>query len=407
MSQDRSADRKWVWILGLWLVLMAGIGYFLLGGPRKGVDFPSYYFAFQALGQHSDPYDAQGISSIAHGQGFPNIVYPYLYPPTFVYGFKWLGGFEYDRAELIWYVILFAALAAMAASLVTMSRSIAARANSKADPVLPVLIACACLSVSVGHNFFNGQINILVACCIAIGLTLSVLQRTVGANLSILAAAAIKVTPAFLLPYIAYRGGKKNLAASATTWIVCAAAALLGIPLSAWESFFAASQKYSYGVTLAPTLNSGMYSNLSFTAWGARLFGLDTQAAKLCAIALVVIFTVALAVPIKRWISGAFAPLIMTMWFVLISPIVWSHHLIMFLPGLAYALAVGYHSGVETFRKQVTNLALVLLVICVPWNQAILKLPAALQLPIGFLPGCLLLGVVFWCATRPVIQPAA
>lgn len=182
-----------VWLHAVVLVGLSGT----LGGP--GVDFASYRNAALAVWEGLDPYDVEVLARWPNPalEGYP--VHPFIYPPPALLLLLPLGTLPVRWAWVAWTVGMEAAALC--------SLWLWTRAGERLDPRLAWLVGAAfALGPATLVNLQESQINWWVVAVTYLGLALVDAPRTrfVG-GLLIGTAAAVKVTPVILLPWLILR----------------------------------------------------------------------------------------------------------------------------------------------------------------------------------------------------------
>lgn len=156
------------------------------GREGQRTDLTVYLAAAQALRDGGDLYEARNVRN-----------WPYLYPPLPAVLFVPLTHFSRGMAAFVWFLVSLGALGAC----VLLMRA----ALRRVDPALAGRAAWMGLlaaSLPALHTLQRGQINALVLLCVCAGLYALARRRDVLAGASLAMAAALKVTPGFVLVYL-------------------------------------------------------------------------------------------------------------------------------------------------------------------------------------------------------------
>jgi glycosyl transferase family 87 len=180
----------------------------LLGpaAPRAD-DFQDYLFAAQQIATGGDPYANFVRNHVAWDWSLSS---GYLYPPAFAVALIPLTWIANDLAVRIW---LFLIQAAVLASVLIIYRVIG-RPN-RAE--LVALVAVLTTFFPLANSVLAGTMNSLLLLLLTVAWACWLQGRDVAGGVLVGAAAVVKLFPAALLPYLAWRRHWKLLAAAAVT----------------------------------------------------------------------------------------------------------------------------------------------------------------------------------------------
>ena len=136
----------------------------------------------------------------------------YLYPPSFAIAMMPIALLSFETAHNVWYIANLAALAACVWLLVRMGRKAPRDGMASAEIALSVMAVT--LSWPALFTFGAGQANWVVLLLLLGSLAALRSGRDTAAGLMVAGAAAIKMTPALLLVYLAWRRRWRALAAA-------------------------------------------------------------------------------------------------------------------------------------------------------------------------------------------------
>jgi hypothetical protein len=244
-----SANRRDTWTRGLCLgvillsvveFLVATIGVQIRNLPRS-TDFASYYLAGVSARQGISPYDhdAQQQLGRQHQLGFE--AYPFLYPPAFALVMQPLGDLSYPRARQAW--MLLSTLALLAALALTwrltwqLADLLEVQNRAAVWIVLAAFTAASLNSTGVHNDIRAGSVGILLYLCGA-GMATALLQQRAAAGGALLGLATVlKLTPAAIFAWMAWR--------RRWTWLLVGASILLLAALaSEWHWGFGIHREY-------------------------------------------------------------------------------------------------------------------------------------------------------------------
>ena len=313
-------DRRHIWLsLSLIVIaLFAGIYFARRSGTdptRYSNDFNVYYFAAsEVLAGHS-PYD--------HSLGD---WIPYLYPPLLAELMVPLALLPLPAAAYLWFLLNVAAL--------VLALGMATRLVAGEEPVstrqLIALLSVFLLTRFILDNLDYGQVNLLVAALCVAHIYLYTRNRKLASAMMLVFAASIKVTPILLIVYhLARRRFAFACSCLALLIVVTAVsfAPFAGESPGAFTTFLHRSIKNEQGFNLA------YHGNQSLRAALARSLGADAvtslaspEVLFLSALFLAAAFVIAWR---ARCELLAVAPFFCLM--VLLSPLSWKQHFVLFL----------------------------------------------------------------------------
>ncbi len=341
----------------------------ILQSPIGGSDLSSYYTAGWLVrnGQADRLYDvAPGDTILGDATSGPYRVaadrlgiarqHYYIYPPFFAVAAAPLSFLPFGAARLAWLALDLA----MGAGWVVLYLAWRRRDGTTAGTLEIGLIA-----VTLGLEFLPliwalaiGQTTILLMLLLAGSILLAKRGRDVPAGLLLGAATAIKLTPALLIVYFAWRGRARLAAWGAATFVACSLGAVAALGPAVNVRFY---------TEIVPMMSGGTvyFLNQSLAALFDRLVSAgDVRQVALAssgaARALAALGSAALLVATafgfarSRWSGEGRAPdglgmdlevsavLLLTL---LISPISWSHHYVLALIPLYSVVAAAGRSG--------------------------------------------------------------
>jgi hypothetical protein len=163
----------------------------------------------------------QAGHDFAHGlplyQHFPGSR-QFIYPPFAAQVFQVLGLFPLKLAAWLFYL----ASIGLVLVAVGISRDIVRRLEpTRASAHLPLVLAVVFSANFILNNLNLLQVNLLIFVLCLLGIHAFAQQREVAGSGWLVAATAIKLTPAFFIPWVLIRGTRRSLAAVAGFGILC------------------------------------------------------------------------------------------------------------------------------------------------------------------------------------------
>ncbi len=248
---------------------------------------------------------------------------PFTYPPVSALTFVPLSWPPLRVAQALWMLISLVGLWQLVR--LTLGR-FAAPAAATSPVVAPIVFVLVALSDPLRVGLGLGQINVVVALLVVADLC-GVLTR-LPRGLMIGVAAALKLTPLFLVAYLLAVRRTRDAAVAAGTFVAVTVAAFALNPAASTDFWLR-------GYFADPTRIGGIgyVSNQSINGVVVRLVGGPEHARVpwiLCAtlLAVIVLSTVRRIEPARPWLAEAMAMATM----LAVSPVSWVHHWIFVLP---------------------------------------------------------------------------
>ena len=313
LSSRSNAVLLWV-ACGLALVIAIECRDFISEALRHDeVDFGVYRAGGLALARGADVY-AIHVGALR---------LPFTYPPAAAVLFAPLAAFDMRQAQAVW------AVGSIIALWYVVRLSLRRYATSA---VGGSLLATAAVFVVVAHSnpvrvgMWQGQINVFLLLLILADFCGCFRSLPRGSLIGL--AAALKLTPAFLIVYLLVVRRFRAAAVAAATFLSVALAAVAAGPSTSWRYWF-----HGYFAN-APRAGDLQYiSNQSLHGLLVRLTG-DPDRARLLWLSAAVLTAIAVLWAARRahaerpWLAEALA----MAGIVLISPLSWVHHWILVLP---------------------------------------------------------------------------
>lgn len=234
-------------VFGLWLAYSIE--------TNSPADFSVYYMA-GALARHGRSY--YDITHLAWNQwattlGVTHYTWPYRYPPYAAALVRLMTPLGLQDAMIVWVV-------ANAVSLIAGAWLMGATLGRTWR--LPLALATLAVFGPAYHTLYDGQINGLVFLALAVGFWGLARGRDVPAGAGVAAAAVLKLTPAALIVYFAWRRRWRALFAALATVVLLT---LVSLPLTGINAFVQYSHR-AYALTDPQHVNP---SGANQTATGA------------------------------------------------------------------------------------------------------------------------------------------
>lgn len=254
----------------------------------------------------------------------------FTYPPFAALAFVPLAYLPLTAARVIWAVVNTAALTGLAGVSLRAARPADAPAASWWAALL--LTGPATLLNPVFVNFSLGQVNLVLALLVTADLLLPRRPRHAppqGVLCGI--AAAIKLTPLILVPYLFLVGRRRAAAWAAGSFVLCEALAALASPASSWtywtKDVFDASRAGGLLYISDQNLQSVVERFHHATVGDAVV---------LPAAASIGILGLLLATAACRRSSPLLGLLVIETTSLVVSPITWVHHLVWVVPAIVW-----------------------------------------------------------------------
>ncbi len=268
-----------------------------------------------------------------YGDRFGPIGLPFLYTPISAVLFMPFTVVSTTSAQVVWGIVTLASALGLAALAVR-------HYSSWSDTqrwAIPIVTLGVLWSDPFNTGFGFGQINVLLALLVVADLTRSTGRLPQGVLIGV--AAAIKLTPLFLIAYFVVTRRYRAAAWSSATFV--------GVGLMGFLVLPAQSATYWSGLFLdADRVNGSYLSNQSFTAVVLRVVEREGDGGL-----LVLALTGLLAVAALAWAHYAYPRLpratdaVLLVIILLVSPLAWTHHWITALPLVLVAVTWPISSG--------------------------------------------------------------
>lgn len=258
--------------------------------------------------------------------------YPFTYPPASALLMFPVAHLPTTSAHVIWTL---STLVCLWFVVVLCLRRYGTSSSAGRFPLQLATFIVVAVSDPLWTGLHLGQINVFVFLLVVLDLTGTWPRIPRGVLIGV--AAAIKLTPLFLVIYLLVVGRNRDAVRALATFVVVGGLAFVATP--------AASASYWFSGGMVDLGNFGLpyVSNQSLHGVTARLVG-DTTAGRTAWIVLsvltaaAVLFTVRRIVGKRPWLAEAMA--LATI--VLISPVSWIHHWIFVLPLVVAGFRMGF-----------------------------------------------------------------
>jgi hypothetical protein len=179
-------------------------------------DFATYYLAGAQAHAGFSPYDRDAIVARGHAIGFAHDQNAFLYPPPFALAMQPFGHLSYPRARQVWLVLCTAALLAALAWTAALVLRLAGRHGVENRDAVWIMLAaffCAGLnSTSVHNDVRAGSVGILLYLALVAAAWGMLERRAVTTGAALAGAALLKLAPIALIPWVAWRNGRRAAA---------------------------------------------------------------------------------------------------------------------------------------------------------------------------------------------------
>jgi alpha-1,2-mannosyltransferase len=322
------AASGWRWAARLIAVVSVGallVNLWTSEGTSR-IDFYVYAEAISASGSMS-LYDFQ----------YRILGLPFLYPPFAAIVLWPLSAMTNSTGESLWWCVTAACSVWFLAVVGWSIAPVAARRWPRspfADPEVAVLscVAAGVWTMPVLLNGRLGQVNALVAALIVTDLVL-LRRRSALAGVGTGLAAAIKVTPALLIPYLFLAGRRRASAVAATSFVVATGIAAVVYPSDTWRFF----RSELWSTRRAPDVDTFFNNTIRRVAAGLPNDRLELLVwALVSLLVLVVAFRRAVRADRAGNVLAAFTLVMLASY--LVSPLTWGHHLFFLIPAVLWWL---------------------------------------------------------------------
>ncbi len=344
MVEKRYQQILWVLLLvSATIYLLKTTGYLMI--YHVPIDFRTFYYTAVAMQQGGNIYDYAFLGSLAYEMGDPNHVYPFLYPPPVAFVLKPMAHLSLLQASILWQVVS----VIMTLSILFYSTRLAIHlhhltANSQSTWLM-VAAGMFFIVLPFDNNIKIGQINVFVLMIIIASLYQALWsKRAFLAGCLLAPAILIKMTPVLLLLFYHRLSGRlKIFSGTFTTMaIIILATICFKGGWTLWQNFSQTVIQASYGKTIPGLFPAAEVANFSFAGWLARLSKDQIFVRNLSWVLVVAAIGILLCNQMKstgemdkKWFLLPYLVLA-----VIVSPLVYLHHVIYLFPGLVFL--VGY-----------------------------------------------------------------
>jgi alpha-1,2-mannosyltransferase len=342
-------DRRSVVHLALLAVLLAVFAFYIrYASVHDQVDFGVYRAGGHAILTGRDLYALR----------VPPIGLPFTYPPASAVLFAPLAWISVRGRQVVW----------MAASLLglcffvrlTMQRYATAALASSTSVFLLVLVLVA-RSDPVRVNLDFGQINVLIGLLVVADLSGALPRVPRGVMTGV--AAALKLTPLFLVAYFVAVRRYRSAAVAASTFAAVTLLAFLAAPRPSidywWHAYFADARRTGGIAYISNQSINGVLIRLTGGPDHAHRWWLLTA----IVVAAAILWCVRRIHDARPWLAEAIALAAM----LLLSPVSWVHHWILVLPLLVAGFRLGAHERRSQLLLALTGALTVTLWFGVVW----------------------------------------
>jgi len=337
---------------GVFLFILLAMGV-LVARSTPAMDFPAFYYAGLDIRNGQNPY-AQSVH-----REVEYFLPPYIYPPPFAQLLALLpnpGLIESQR--------IFLALSL----LLTLVLPVAVTWPRNGAKALEHGIAAVCaLGISALHCVYNGQVGIILAFGLALALAALRSGKPMLAGIALAFPIALKLTPGIFTALAIRRGFVPFAAGAALTVGTIVSLSWMGDPLI-WGQFLEQYRRISGSGVVDAGTTVDLFSNTSLVGLLDR-FGLAAGRH-----AQIGTYWLALCAAAILWLGWrcrgeerSWLPI--SVLAVLSSPLVWGHHWVLAIPGVA-----AYFRTAPNRRHMAATVALLALV-QLPYGRVLSPLP--------------------------------
>lgn len=334
---------------------------------QKTIDFPSFYWASDALFNHSiSPYDFNYLQSNTEKK-----IFPFLYPPPSAILFYPLSLFEYKNALVIYSVINHLAIIAAIFLLIKIF-------NYKCLSIQSLLLTIIIYnSYPLVENTYSGQVSVIVLVFLLIFVLLKDRFQTI-ACLALALAIILKMYPIVILPVLLINRNYKLLIKTTSLLLLLTLGSTLFIPSFVWKDWLVnvvpsgGYGEYPEGLTDVSLFDNkgvnGVFAEILIKQDPAKIanYPVFAKAAtySICIGLVIITFFV-----VYRYIDQNAREALEKIVFVtmplifLIAPFSWTHHIITIYPTVIYLLMIYFQDSLKKLNLQMLFMILVILII--------------------------------------------
>ncbi len=323
------------------------------------IDFPSYYFGAYAYTSGVNPYDFRSLLTNVPSKLLDHELFPYLYTPPCTILFIPFISLPYKLAQGIWSALN---LCFLGASICLMATSL--RTNGVKHSFQMVFCATLVLSFPIIHTIYNGQINLLTLTSICLGFW-ALSKRNNSLSLwAFTAGALLKITPMAFLVF-SLRGYKSSVMNLVIRW-VAPLGVLIYSQLSFWQLYLQRMSTLGYSKDVGAHTQASSSANVGIMRLVARLTSHSQFESKLLAGTIALSLLAVILKQRKYLWKQPLEVLVLTLFCLNISPIAWSHHFVLLMPGLAMYFASIHR--LECLNRSTIFLIASLIFATLPWG---------------------------------------
>lgn len=338
--------------IGLFLLIMGALFYAQSSGLLSYLshrnDFAHLYLAGYLADRGGDFFNASLMLKAHKALAIPTGLNPFVYPPFFALLLIPLSWFSFDTAWTFFFIV--SHLAYLAALALTI-RLLCKPGDSRLFWWGILLSLSACF-YPLPRTYSAGQMNTFILLCIIGAYFLYTRKRDWAAGITLGFGAAIKVSPAFLLVYFAWKGRWKTVMAGGLTILISVLLSLAWLGPERHREFLQEVKQMSYGSSTWAQYGQHYHVEPHNQAPSAVWYRLLTHNPSTTGIidspslaktfsnltALVILASLLFLTPVFRGPCTFWEYGLWTIAMLLLPSLFWDHYLVQIIPVIAYAL---------------------------------------------------------------------
>ncbi len=310
---DTATRRSWVWLLVPMSTALLCAEFWNRNYTRR-IDFHIYYEALQ-FGDHNSLYNYL----------FPYFPLGFTYPPFAAVVMRPLSQLDRLVAEKLWLVTA----AVLSAAFLCLIIPLLDWKPTWRRLGIPLTVAASLWFVPITLTVSIGQINAFIAVAIAIDVVL-LHRHSRWTGLGIGFAAAMKLTPGILIPFLILAGRRREAALSAGSFVAFSAVGALVRPHDSWRFWTTELWATDRVGPYDSTMNNSIRRAVTWTGASDRVQFVLWALLAVCFVGL----GLRRALAAHRNGNTLIAVTLMMLASYVVSPITWAHHLYFVIPAV-------------------------------------------------------------------------